>query len=153
MNSWANQQGEGYVSRSHSLPCPKQELLASQNRGDKQQLPGFCFFKPPEVVCSPEQRCLGKRHPWEGSSQECSMSRHGGGSRTISWPSPCCSSPALQRGTLQLQQQPDNLLAPCTHSQREEHHFWRLMGLVHGSESWFSLLSSATSLHSVKVIY
>lgn len=137
-------------SARQGLHLPSEgHCYAQSNRasGDKQQRGGVLLYKPPEVGL-PSQAAM----PWKEASlgrqlpgMQCGQT--GGGSCTISWPSPRCSSPALQRRTLQLPDHP--WLTP--HSRREEHHVCRPMGLVHGPES--CLLSSSTSLHNIKVIY
>lgn len=53
-----------HCAQSSSAPAPRAE--------------GFGFLKPPEVVCSPKQCCLGERHPQGGSSQECCLGACGG---------------------------------------------------------------------------
>lgn len=149
MSSWAHQQGKGYTSSSNSLPCPKAELLASQSRRDKQQPRVVLFFQASRWSALPSSDALEGgilRREAAGNAAPTDAGEEG------------VLSPGLHH-TAALQRfkgepsgcSQDHPLPPHTH--REKHHFWRVMGLVHGPESWFGLLFSFTSLHSIEVIY
>lgn len=119
-SSWAHEQGKGYISHQKCIALPK----AAELLGTSSSQEGVCFTRWSALPSSDalERGSLGKAAPRNA------VWTHRGESCTVSWPSPRCSSPALQRGSLQL---PDHLwLAPS--SQREEHHVCRPMRLVHG---------------------